>query len=602
MGYLPPLNVIPQQPMITTKFLGYNHKDIVQDGEMYDMLNLTGDHYPLLTQRKKRGFTSFGEPEEEPVPLTGIHGRDQLVFIRGTQVYWALSPVDGISVSDDEDMLPKKIVSMGAYVCIWPDKVYFNTADLTDRGSMERRWTLTGANISATMCRNDGTDYDTEHITQSNTPPAEPVHNQLWIDTSGDVDELKQYSSITEEWTYVATTFIKLEASGIGAGLKQDDVITLSGLTTATGVDEKIRKQIEALNTTNILYQVGQDYIVVAGFLRTSQDALGEAAVHADQTVPDLDYIVESNNRLWGCKYGMVDGVFVNEIHACKLGDFKQWNSYLGLSTDSYTVSVGTDGLFTGAVTQRGYPVFFKENCIHKLSGNTPSTYSVTTIMCRGIQNGSWQSAVVVNESVLYKSRTDVMLFDGSMPVSVSQALGDILYSEARAGAWKGKYYINMKDPQDVWHLFVYDTASGLWFYEDNFHALGFGTVEDEIYAIDADNNVLVSLFGSMGQQEGELDWSATFGLFGTDYINHKYLSRFNLRMLLPVGNFVHLWIQYDGDGTWHDEGEIRGHQMKSFMVPVIPRRCDHLQFRITGYGPCTIYSIGRVLEVGSDG
>lgn len=603
MGYLPPLQQITQQPMITTDFLGYNHREIINDGEMYDMKNLTGDKYPLLTQRKKRGMTSLDVEGQESQPMTGIHGRDQLVFIRGTDVYWAMQPVSGLSVSTDAAMLPKKIVSMGAYVCIFPDKVYFNTADLTDRGSMERLWTLSGSNIAANMCRKDGTDYDMTEITISSTPPENPTHNQMWIDQSGDVDVLKQYSTITQEWTQVATTYIKLTAAGIGTGLKQDDVVHISGLTTVTGVSDKIRKQIEALNVDNIIYQSGTNYIVVAGLLSASQAALKDQTVHADVTIPDMDYIIESQNRLWGCKYGLVGGQVVNEIHASKLGDFRQWNNYLGLSTDSYTVSVGTDGPFTGAVTQRGYPVFFKENCIHRISGSTPSSYQMTTTMARGVQLGSWASAVVVNEAIFYKSRTDIMMFDGSMPVSVSSALGEILYSDATAGTWNGKYYISMKDPENQWHMFVLNTENGLWHHEDNFHALGFGTVGDEIYAIDASNNLLVTLFGSMGEAEADnMEWSATFGLFGTDYIDHKYLTRFNLRMSLPVGSYVHLWIEYDSDGVWHDEGEIRGHSLKTFMVPVLPRRCDHLRFRVDGIGPCTIYSIGRVLEVGSDG
>ena len=32
-----------QSVLQTTTFLGYNHNDIIGDGEMYDMLNLSGD-------------------------------------------------------------------------------------------------------------------------------------------------------------------------------------------------------------------------------------------------------------------------------------------------------------------------------------------------------------------------------------------------------------------------------------------------------------------------------------------------------------------------------------------------------------------------------
>lgn len=75
--------------------------------------------------------------------------------------------------------------------------------------------------------------------------------------------------------------------------------------------------------------------------------------------MPDLDYIIESGNRLWGCRYDAANKI--NEIYASKLGDFKNWNSFSGLSTDSYAVSCGTDGKWTGAVTYYGYPLFSRK-------------------------------------------------------------------------------------------------------------------------------------------------------------------------------------------------------------------------------------------------
>ena len=74
-----------------------------------------------------------------------------------------------------------------------------------------------------------------------------------------------------------------------------------------------------------------------------------------------MDFVIESGNRLWGCRYGKaLNGETVNEIYASKLGDFRNWYCFAGISTDSYTASVGTDGAFTGAVTYMGRPIFFK--------------------------------------------------------------------------------------------------------------------------------------------------------------------------------------------------------------------------------------------------
>ena len=65
---------------------------------------------------------------------------------------------------------------------------------------------------------------------------------------------------------------------------------------------------------------------------------------------------------------GMVDGKAVNELYCCALGDFKNWNRFLGISTDAWAASVGSDGAWTGAANYLGYPTFFKEHVIHRIA------------------------------------------------------------------------------------------------------------------------------------------------------------------------------------------------------------------------------------------
>ena len=596
----------------TSTFSGYNRKEIIADGEMYDMKNLSGDLYPMLAPRKKRAYTSFAAGDV----LSGIDGRDQLTVIAGTKVYWNFGEVTGLTVSDAANMRPKQIVNFGAYVLIFPDRKYFNTINLEDYGDIDRTFSASGQNVSLTMCRGDGTDYDMTQITVSASAPSNPTNGQLWVDQSGDNDVLRQYSTATAEWVEVPTTYVKISATNIGTGLEVYDAINLSGLEALSTASSRVKKQVEALNGSKILFYGGTGYIVVAGIISATQAALKSGTtVRADRKMPELDYIVESNNRLWGCKYGLVDGKVVNEIHASALGSFRNWERYMGNSQDSYTANVGTDGPFTGAVTQKGYPVFFKENCIHQVYGNAPSSFQISTMVCRGIQEGSWRSAVVVNEQVYYKSRTDVMMFDGSLPVSVSEQLGGVIYYHARAGALGDKYYISMEDVQGNWYLFTYDTGNRVWYKEDDFRALGFGRVADELFAVNETDNKLWSMTGSVGTIEDDFSWYAVFGIQGIQYAMtdsgnmaredapaSRYLSRFDIRMYLEENTKVYMDIQYDDSGEWESQGEIKGTRLKQFVLPVIPKRCDHLRFRLRGQGNMRVYAISRVLEVGADG
>ena len=602
------MNSMPQIPetqksiRMTTSFGGYNHREIINDGEMFDTVNLSADMYPVVTTRRKRSIASYDVSGQASVPLTGIHGRDQLVMIRGTEVFYNFSKVTGLTVSADSGMLPKKIVSMGAYVCIWPDKKYFNTIDLSDYGSMDRQFSIGGGSVSMSLCRADGTDYDMTQITVSSTAPSSPTNGQLWIDQSGDTDVLRQYTSSMQEWTEVPTVYIKISATGIGNGINEYDAVNISGMEAASGASTKIQQEISGLNGSMIVYGAGSGYIIVAGMLSRTVSALKAQTVNVNRDVPDLDYVCESNNRLWGCKYGLENGKVVNEIRACKLGDFKNWQCFMGLSTDSYTASIGTDGVWTGAISQKGYPVFFKEEYIHRVSGSAPSSFQITTTTARGVQRGSWRSLAVVGEKILYKSRQDVMAYDGSLPFTVGEQLGDVLYSDARAGVNGNTYYISMKNANNEWCLFTYNTDRGIWYKEDGLHALGFGTVGDELFAIDEENNTLVAVNGTIGISGIEYRPN-DYGRMGRgDMAGSHYVSRFDIRMYMEEGSQAELEIMYDSDGVWTKQGEIRGNRMRSFVLPVIPKRCDHLRFRIRGTGVFRIYSIARYMEVGSDG
>ena len=57
----------------------------------------------------------------------------------------------------------------------------------------------------------------------------------------------------------VPTVYLKLSANGIGRGFRQYDGIQLSGLTGS--------EQIEKLNGSQILYDVGESYIVIVGLV-----------------------------------------------------------------------------------------------------------------------------------------------------------------------------------------------------------------------------------------------------------------------------------------------------------------------------------------------
>jgi hypothetical protein len=335
---------------------------------------------------------------------------------------------------------------------------------------------------------------------------------------------------------------------------------------------------------------------------KVTTQSVSQGKITVSRKMPVMDFIVESNNRLWGCRYGTnEDGDVVNEIYACKQGDFKNWNCFMNLSTDSYTVSCGSDGQFTGAITHLGYPLFFKENCIHKVYGDYPANFRLQNTVCRGVQRGCHKSLAIVNETLFYKASSAVCAYDGSLPVEMSSVLGEIRYSDATAGAHGNKYYISMKSSSGVFHLFVYDTAKGMWHKEDNLHADCFCSFQNEMYCIDHDTKKIITMLGSGTKESKRVPWMVETGLVGMSMPDMKYISRLLMRMSLEVGTNVEVSIQYDSVGDWEQVCKMTVTSLRSFAVPVRLRRCDHFRIRIEGEGEGRIYSITKTIEQGSD-
>lgn len=578
-------------------FGGYNHNLRIGEGEFYEMTNLSSDHYPILSPRQKRGIYAT------PTTPTGLVAKDALCYVDGSKFVINEYPVDmGLSVDkdDEEKVIPKTLISMGAYVIIMPDKKYINTADLTDFGNIEAAVTTSGT-VTFSLCKVDGSAYENTK-TQTTAPEiteemeADPSKIPLWLDTSSTPHSLKQYSTSSAMWSTIATTYIKITATGIGKSFEVNDGVTISGVE-----DEALKD----LNASIVILAKGDDYIVVTGIL--DKETTQTKPLTVERRMPEMDYIVESGNRLWGCRYGPQGDQIVNEIYASKLGDFKNWSCYQGISTDSYAASVGTDGQFTGAITHLGYPIFFKENFMHKVYGNYPANYQIQTTACRGVQKGCGKSLAIVNEVLYYKARSGICAYDGSLPTEISSALGDVSYSKAVAGALGNKYYVSMCDEEGVYHLFVYDTLKRMWHREDKTEVMDFCNCRGDLYFIDnGDEFGQVQIKNVKGtatetHESKYIKWEAMTGVIGTDSPDKKYISRLDVRMLLEVGAKASFFVEYDSSGEWEFLFDMTGIALKSFSVPIRPQRCDHMRLKILGVGDAKIYSICKTIEWGSD-
>lgn len=354
---------------ILIQFKGLNSTDGAGRGEFTAMENMTGDRFPLLSPRRARGTV------QTLTKANGILAREKLIWVDGTELFYGGEKIG--EVADSE----KTFLSFGAYVLIFPDKAYYNTADGTF-GNLENKYTSVGT-----------VKYSQSWLTESE------------LDAEGQV-------------------YIKIEAAGINAGFEKGDGVEISGFT------------VEELNGTHVIQDIGEGWIKIIAAIDT--DGSQTAQVTIWRKLPDMDFYTVAENRLWGCSSKN------HEIYASKLGSPGNFYCFEGLASDSYAATIANDGDFTGAITYLGYVMFFKENSIHKIYGNKPSNFQIVEGQLRGVAKGCHRSMQIVNEVLYYKSAGGVMSFQGSLPYEVGTPLGTG-YGKAEAGTIDNKYYISME-------------------------------------------------------------------------------------------------------------------------------------------------------------
>ena len=296
---LPVLNELLTSRDMVDVFGGYNHRLRISEGEFYDMKNLTSSYYPILAPRKPRGV--YARTTHNPV---GLIEKDSLCYV---------TVVDGDLHFIKEDVeynlgkttvgatVERTLTSMGAYVIVMPDKKYINTINTDDKGDIETKYTSAdGSKVTFSLCKADGTEYIAD-VVSAEEPDTETIKSgYLWLDTSQTPNSLKQWSKMGDAsgtWISVATTYIKIGCVGIGTNFEEYDGVAISGVTVANLKDD--------LNNDMVVYAKGDDYIVVVGILDGAMSLSQAEPISVERYMPELDFVVESNNRLWGCRYGL---------------------------------------------------------------------------------------------------------------------------------------------------------------------------------------------------------------------------------------------------------------------------------------------------------
>ena len=532
---------------------GINYTENISDGDLAYCRNLSARRWPALATKTRR------EKDPNYEGVTALFRWNGLVAVKGQEVWYRGTQVPGSLPGPVE--AERQFAAVNSRLVIWPDKVYLDLADETSPKLVPMAVSLTATKFTF----NRGT--------------RETVQDGGYVSTSS--------------WSTVQVTGAASggeAVSDLRTVLKIGDGIELGGIT----------GDYAANNRAVIIRGLDADTITIQGTpFQTATDQEGkpvETEVTGDgltlsRRIPDLDFICESGNRLWGCS---------NEsktVYASVLGDPSNFYVYDGLSTDGYALPIGTEGDFTGCCRLSSSLLFWKEHRLHKIIGDYPAEYSMYTYELEGLRAGCHKSMQIINDVLFYVGLHGVFTYAGGTPSDVSRAFGDHVLTEAVGGTDGERYLLTCLD-NGTPAFYVYSPDTGIWLREDETRARDF--VRDGDTASFLDRSGQVWSWTDAGEPDTTLDWSLTFTPFRETVEGRKRFSRLLIRAELPLGAWMEAKVSCDG-GRVESVGKLVGRADDVSQLWIRPNRCDRFEVTLSGHGPCVIRNVLREFRVEGD-
>ena len=610
---------------LTTEFRGYNCTDSGGEGSggstFSDMINGGTDKYPFAASRPPRRKTQYDEA------TCALSGGEVLTRVQPPYLIYGDEEIDiGLSAGE------KQIVKAGTAIYVFPDAKYYDTKT-GKNGELDEgvEYTQTsGDGISEMHCKGgEGvyvnsspllsglvSTFEVEytnsvsgyirtsikgiwtskllHELSTSVTNYGSIENMVLAYVDGEFYYVKKctWRDVNANVSYVAMSKIvweRLDVDYLKLSLDNDELGDMGNLWCG---DEHVY-----LDGNELHLCPGQDYrdILKAVNYNSASEKMRITFTWKTRTFPILDHVFVHNHRLFGCRFGIPynEHTARSVLYVSALDNYKEFEQFKAISTDSWFSEVSEEGPFTAACTYNGYPMFFKEDYLYILYGDYPP-YTYSPIKLRGVADGAAKSLVEINGALFYKSRYDIMRYTGSSLNSISEALGDISgVAHAVGGVYRDSYHISLDGTR-----YVYDTANGLWSKEDVLPVIDFATVRGETHFL-TEGGAVYTVSGG----EESVPWSLTSPPIGYAYPNRKRLSSLQIRIEIGEGDELPL-VELSFDGGEFSECPVRvnfidgeGRRTGTIFIPVLPGRCELFRYRISGNGTYKLTGVTKIFK-----
>lgn len=573
---LPEIKNAGKNTLYTNHFGGINKANGAPIGEWEELRGFDLSYYPSLSRTEDNGNNTAADAEAGS--LTGS------VYHDGKLVY---TVADGIYIEGVKTALPlttgkKELVNMGAYIMIFPDMIRFLPSDKTYEISSVKAPDIVG-NLS--------------EINESDNKGHKTKKFYLRVKASAEY-RFKDGQSV----------ILKLPNNKEKAAVITSRTAVVPGGASQTNTPEfyDINFDVSLMPDTNYHYITEQP--------QTGLGAISIFNVTMESALKSMtfNFPIEHNNRLWACSD---DG---HEIYCSKLGDPLTWGEFKGLSTDCYSVTVGSEGRFTGSAVFSGKVMFFKEGCVHSIYGTKPANFTVSHYMLSGVKSGCDKSVCYAGGLLYYQGRNGIYAFNGNTSYRIDYKLGK--HSACLLGAGDEDmlcmvgYGLNKYTEDNFLSTgsvcYIYDFVHEVWHTEffDRFVSGAFSNNGIKLLLSPkaaTDDYILHNI--TSGESNPSISLSVIPGVAVTgNLLQDIPLMKYPVKIQLLTDNYIKDTLKIelsDNNGmSWEKVYEKKAIKSGGIItVPITSPRLFSLKMRITAYGSFKLYGLYIYTEEGSE-
>ena len=560
--------------VVQSAFGGIDRREGVADGTLFDTLNMTSEHYPILATRA--GVAKYEDFEIISSTLgladTGRSGYTLIdVYDVSDTPYYLVSYFDDANESEN---LLIALLTEDKEVCSESIVSYYLDDQTASRYAHPRAvaWGCSLMLFFGEECYRVGYDRDDRSITCERIDEHYEGIARVYID----------------EWHSITLNFpiLQEEQESYESRLARGYKVRVRCEDGYDGYLYVRRSAVDISSDRELAWIVELDY--AEGFCERDIDGSypqGESKrILIDISVPALSHICVKRDRIWG-----VEG---NRIYACASSDPRHWFRYDGSAADSFYAEIGEVSSFTGICNYGDSVFLFTREGVYRMYGSTPEAFSLSLLGLSGLEESESESFGCASGMLFFNSTEGIVAFDGTTVSPLYMPLGsERLHSLVGIGCGS-RYYAATGSC-----IFVYDGRYGTWSIlgqENNIRALRLigGRVVSFEYSeayyverIDVDepceiNDRMHSRVEFSDLCEGSLYAVCPVG--------------FSFCAVLGVGASLSLSISYEG-GEWCEIYSTDREGRHNHRVRFSPRqRSEHYRLRVDGVGEWRMLWLAR--------